>query len=945
MMCRPGSRPPGRPAGFFGILRVFVLFWLCAGGALAAAAGQTAPLAAARPFSSTQAADGVHIDWVNSSLTDPAGAAALPGWPIVTLGGARLPAQMIAVRFVGDPPTPHLTQVASRPWPGVAPARQGVIPQTLSGELRPDLAQTQHARLPAAPVSLLRVGRLRGIQIAVFAVSPVFEHAGQAQVTTELHAVIPGAQLADLVALAGVPASQPFLADAPGPTNPAALKPAIKLRVTQPGIQEISGAALVALGAAPPFAPASFQVWHAGQRIAAELHGGGDGSFDPQDTLRFYAAPPGDRWNAADTYWLTVETQPGVRMVSRPALTGADVIVTTVATYEGVWRANRIYDTILPGPDGDHWFAADLRSGPDLPAATFTVPLASSLPPAAGPVTLTLAGSAYTAGGHMLILSDGNCSITRTWNGAGDWGHTIVFPAAPGELQLMLLPGVMPDGILLDSLRWQAPVMLTTGGAGAFFSMPAGDWRTVISGVQPAQALYDISVPGAPIRVDFAAEAAGRFESGPAAARYVLAGPGTLHAPAFSLHTPVKLTAPLDASAVYLAPSAFLDELAPLVARRRAQGYAAAVVDVQTIYDAWSAGQVSPDAIRAFLRYAAAAWSRPPEAAVLVGDGTSDPLNFTGRNNTNFIPPYLAMVDPWLGEAACDTCYGQLDGASPLDDPLPDVWIGRLPVKSAAELIALADKLVGYETAPPDVGSAWRTRNVYITDNYRNPDGSTDSAGDFGAFADLSVALQPPWIEVERLYYDPGPTPPGDPWREPDAARAHQRTLALLGAGAGLANYVGHSHHWQWAVTDLASSPPYLLGMYEVDGLGNGGRLPILLEMTCLTSAFQQPAFSGTTIDERFILQREGGAVAVWGPTGLGLMHGHDALQSGFYAALWQAPPGTALLGTLTTAGYLELFSHGSDLDTLRTFLLLGDPLTPARIFVGQYRYLPLVMK
>ena len=339
----------------------------------------------------------------------------------------------------------------------------------------------------------------------------------------------------------------------------------------------------------------------------------------------------------------------------------------------------------------------------------------------------------------MLILSSGAISTTRSWKGSGDWSHTVVFPTAVDDLHLMLLPGVMPDGILLDSLRWQAPVVLATGGAGAFFSMPVGAWRTVISGGQPTQTLYDISTPGAPIRVEFAAEAPGILESGPTAARYVLAGPGTLYAPMLSVHAPVKLAAPLDADVVYLAPSAFLDGLAPLVARRRAQGYVATVVDVQTIYDAWSAGQVAPDAIRDFLRYAAASWSRPPMAAVLVGDGTSDPLNFTGRNNTNFVPPYLAMVDPWLGETACDTCYGQLDGVSPLDDPLPDVWIGRLPVKNVSELAALVDKLIGYETAPPDAGPAWRSRNVYIADNYRNSDGSTDPAGDFAAFADQSA--------------------------------------------------------------------------------------------------------------------------------------------------------------------------------------------------------------
>jgi len=78
---------------------------------------------------------------------------------------------------------------------------------------------------------------------------------------------------------------------------------------------------------------------------------------------------------------------------------------------------------------------------------------------------------------------------------------------------------------------------------------------------------------------------------------------------------------------------------------------------VQAIYDAWSFGQISPDAIRAFIRYAAATWNRAPTVVTLVGDGTSDPLNYTKRDNISFIPPYLAMVDPWIGETACETCY------------------------------------------------------------------------------------------------------------------------------------------------------------------------------------------------------------------------------------------------------------------------------------------------
>jgi hypothetical protein len=364
------------------------------------------------------------------------------------------------------------------------------------------------------------------------------------------------------------------------------------------------------------------------------------------------------------------------------------------------------------------------------------------------------------------------------------------------------------------------------------------------------------------------------------------------------------------------------------------------VIDVQAIYDAWSFGQVAPAAIRDFLRYAASSWNPTPAFVTLVGDGTADPLNYLKRDDPNFIPPYLAMVDPWIGETACEACYARLDGADPAADPLPDLALGRLTVNSAAELKDVAAKIVGYEVSPLNV--SWRSRNVYVADNFRDANNVVDAAGDFASFADANAAQQPAGVEVRRLYYDPSSTSIGVPWREPDAVSAHNRTLKLLSEGAGLVNYIGHSSQYQWAVTDSEKSPPYLLGLYDTDALTNGARLPIVLEMTCLTSAFQTPAYSRTTIDERWLIKPNGGAVAVWGPTGFGVAHGHDKLQQGFYRALWAAPRLSATLGQLTTAGYVELFTTGGCCqDTLATFALLGDPLTTARVLPAKRVYLP----
>ena len=124
---------------------------------------------------------------------------------------------------------------------------------------------------------------------------------------------------------------------------------------------------------------------------------------------------------------------------------------------------------------------------------------------------------------------------------------------------------------------------------------------------------------------------------------------------------------------------------------------------------------MDPAAIRRFMPHTAATGPHAPEALVLVGDGTSDLHNEWGRNNATHIPPYLAMVDPWLGETACEPCFGQLDGDDPRDDTLPDLAVGRLPVKTEVELVQLVGKLMRYDTAP--AGGSWHGKAVYVADN------------------------------------------------------------------------------------------------------------------------------------------------------------------------------------------------------------------------------------
>lgn len=746
-----------------------------------------------------------------------------------------------------------------------------------------------------------------------------------------------------LLALVVLAPARPGLA-APAPEDPGRGRQAARVLVAQGGVQQIGAAALVAAGLSPDAADA-LQLWRDGAPVALEQRGAGAAL-----ELRFFAPRPGDRWNDHDTYWLTVEAAPGLRMAQRSVAPGA-APAREAGQEQGRARLTALYDSLRPGPAGDHWFAADLRTGPGQSPAALALALAPKLPAAAGPMLLTVRGTAVTAGAHALDVTVGGETKRVSWAGAGDFAHTLSFAGSADAVDLALAPGAEPDQVLVAWLDWERPAALAFGGGGAAFAGVAGRWRYQLAAVPAGAALYDVSDPARPVALT---GLAATFED-EGGRSYLLAGPGALQQPQVQPYGGLALPGP--AEAVYIAPAALHAALEPLVAHRRAAGRSVAVVDVQAIYDAWSGGQVDPEAIRSFLRHAAATWQPRPAAATLVGDGTLDPHDYTGRGalNLNLVPPYLAQVDPWLGETACEPCYGQLDGDDPLSDDGQDLAVGRLPVKSPAELAAVVAKILAYERASG--GAGWRSRAVFVADNAREADGSPDPAGNFAQFADEAAAMLPAGVQAQKIYYDPwqrdaGGSPAPQPWLTADGALARAQVRAALGAGAGLVVYTGHASHWEWARTGPPQPPgeQYLLGLYDPDGLSNGARTPIVLAMTCLTSAFHQPAFSGTTLDERMLLRAEGGAVAVWGPTGLGVAHGHDALLRGFLAGL-AAAPGTATLGELTLAGYEALRDDGlsgaaGDTSALRTYALLGDPLTPARVVGAAGRLaLPLVQR
>lgn len=738
---------------------------------------------------------------------------------------------------------------------------------------------------------------------------------------------------------------------------------AVAIEVDTPGLTAITYEALSQMGySVGSTDPHTLHLAHSGNRVAVEWNGDDDTIFEPGERLLFYAGPHSSRWSSTNVYLLWRDATPGLRMSSRSAdPTGQP---TGIAWTEATAEVNALYTpdcfcgTIPAGRDGDHW-VWDALDRVRRPAGLYSIHTPAV--DAAQPATVTLWFIGYTslpaAPDHRVDITLNGAFVGRAeWDGKAAITATLSVPAGALRsgnntvgLSLPGIPGVSVENMWLDAFtvryaRGQEPVgasvgfgQTLSGSTSPSSTLPHRLFLPLVMRDFPGRRLaytaalaspgpylaYDVTDPRHPqrltgVRVDGNTVTLSDPMGGAPGRYWVTAWDG--------IRSPARLRAVEDvwslnatgpstgADYIVITHPAFADALDPLVSLRQSQGLLTAVVNVLGIYDAWGDGRLDPQAIRAFIANAYATWNPRPTFVLLVGDGSFDPKGYWSGSTPTFVPPYLADVDPWAGEAAADNRYVAVDG----NDALPDMLIGRLPVKTPAEARTVIDKIVRYEKQPLPGG--WNADVVLAADD---PDG----AGDFVAESEF-VATQyiaAPFVP-QRIYYAP-------------PASAESTRLAVLNrwkAGALIVQFTGHSSWQQWAAERL-------FHLDDLAALHNEPRWPIVVEMTCFTSAFHRPE---PTLDEELLTHIGGGAVATWGATGLGVGAGHHELGEGFYQAVFRTPVDT--LGEAALAGKLSLAATHWNLDLLDTFTLLGDPALLFNRTVlpwTAHLYLPLVSR
>ncbi len=708
-----------------------------------------------------------------------------------------------------------------------------------------------------------------------------------------------------------------------------------KVSVVQDGIYRLTYQDLSAAGVpASTLDPRTLQLYSMGSEIPIRVIGEEDRRFDDGDSVLFYGQGVSNKYTKENVYWLTYGQTAGRRMSERDGTPSGSSPSPSSFDAHLCLEENTRYSSQWPGDDStDRWFwegaeiysdeAVDLMVDVDLGHVYVSSEEMTS--------TLWVFMKGHNESltvnpdHHALFFVNDCYAGEHWWDGSTEVERVeLEFPLSCLNSRVNTLRTTFPGDtgldyelILFDRYELSyAHAFRADSDRLAFTQATSGTWRYEIEGFSASDIeVYDVSTPVSVTRIasptiepfgptftlafsdtvpstrTYLALTSDRFLSPETLAKDLPASP-TLHDTANS------------ADYIIISHADFLPAAQRLAAYRAGQGLRTKVVDVEDAYDEFSYGLAVPQAIRGFIRFAYEHWEKPaPRYVLLLGDGTYDPKNYVDGGVASYIPPYLAYVDRWMGETATDNWYVAVSG----DDSLPDLALGRLPANSLAEANLMVDKIINYEQDTQVAG--WNSRLTFVAGRQPDPNGAGD-------FHDLSEAViheyVPLFYDVSRVYLG---TIPGSTCGS--GAECRQELIDAINAGTLLVNFIGHGSVVQW-------DGERILDLDAIGQLTNASRLPVMLPMTCLEGKFTNPYPQSPSVSETIVRATAGGAVASWGPTGLGVAYGHDQLNRGFLDAVFMR--GIRELGLATLVAKLRLYGAGYSLEQIQEYTLFGDP-------------------
>jgi hypothetical protein len=725
----------------------------------------------------------------------------------------------------------------------------------------------------------------------------------------------------DLLSPNVIPQSSHIQASKPANVPPV---PGYKISIKENGLYHITRANLeTAGGDLSDIDPVTLKIIYLGQEIPIYVAGEEDGMFDIGDYIEFYAQAINTKYTNTNIYWLTYGGENGMRLAELDgSLSGTASIPTQFNTLLHLEEEHTFWGESPYGGDSDLWFWGRIYSPPDANFndyydVNFALEGVSSS--ANCEIMVNLLGKTETSvypDHHSRIYLNGRLIDDQWWDGQTEFAHQITIPQDyllngnnTIRIQSVGDTGSSLDQIYLDWIEVEyVHLYVTDSDTLTLTGQLNGSYQYEITGFSNSDIdLYDISDPENTKRIintTIEPDTSGyklifQQDEGAYARQYMaLTADQRKSADNIELDIPSDLSNPANgADYIIITHDNFYDSMQPLADFRSQQGLRVITARLSDVYDEFNYGLSEPQAILNFLKYAYQNWTSPPPTYVLlVGDTTYDYKNNYGFSK-NFMPAYLLEAGG-LNYAPSDNWYVCVDG----DDFLPDMFIGRISVQTAADADAVVNKIISYEQNP--AADAWNQNILLVADN--------DDMG-FESVANNIASLLPDDYTASKVYLS----------SYGSSSQASTDMKSYINNGSLITNYTGHGNKSIWAAEKI-------LQLSDISALSNTDRLTWVLSFDCLDGFFIHP-LEDYCLAEEFVRANHQGALAAFSPTAYGYPTEHYWLGSALYDSIFKNK--NKVIGMASTAAKIMAYSqYGVSGDYVKTYTLFGDPASVLKV-------------
>ncbi len=353
----------------------------------------------------------------------------------------------------------------------------------------------------------------------------------------------------------------------------------------------------------------------------------------------------------------------------------------------------------------------------------------------------------------------------------------------------------------------------------------------------------------------------------------------------------------------------FIGQALELKDHKSLQGISTQVSLTHQVFNEFSSGRKDITAIRDFAKYLYD--NSELKHLLLFGKGTYDYKNLDKKNNS-FVPIYESRnsLSP-LYTYGSDDYLGFLEGnegeweENLQGDHTMDIGVGRLPVKSVEDAIAVVDKIKNYHSKSAIGG--WRKHIYFVAEN-----------GDFNIHQRdaerLSTLIDTTYsaFDPQKIYIDAYPIEalPGGT----KAPLVNEAILKVFEDGALIMNYTGHGNENQWAKSNVFNKD-------MIEGLENNTFYPLIVTATCEFGRHDDA--NQISAGEALVVKPEAGAIGLITTSRPVFASSNYTLNLAFYSTVLATESGIYKpLGDI----FLETKNNSLSGPNNRNFSLLADP-------------------